>query len=255
MPNDNAHSRTNRDGSDMNASNNNQLEKKGVRRVEDPWRAIWCAHDDASATWSVISTIWQRMPCLLKACMCLGSAIFIGGGAAFAFGYMHQDNYAWWALLVMGTSQIALQYAFDKMKGALSREFRSNEVAYRPPETKRHTETRYLMFRRGLIDAEVEPAEAVDCMDLVDVQIDMASTELPQKKVMAFSLAMVTAILAVIWKSQTPAMLVQIMIAILMTGWVIANAMSLFPSHLERMKEMKYFMLLYSRKGARDSPP
>jgi len=105
------------------------------------------------------------------------------------------------------------------------------------------------MFKQELSNNHISKSHIKDCFDLVETQIDISqSTGTSMQRFSSFSFGIFLGILGTFWKKLETTELVYVSLTLLAIGIFIAFIISLFPSKIEKLKEMKYFMQLYCRE-------
>lgn len=146
--------------------------------------------------------------------------------------------------------EVILLLALDKLKDtAFFSEYGRPSDGMAPPDNEEHRVSRYMIFRKCLRRENVTKSHVEDAFPLVDAKLDLEASrgEMP-RKYLGFAVGLLAGI-AVSWSKNLDAQelaiaassLVVVSFFIVMVLWVI-------PSRKERLKELKYFMLLYCRE-------
>jgi len=151
-------------------------------------------------------------------------------------------------LIIIG--EVCLLYKFDQLKQALVlNEYGDPSISQTPHNDLNHQTSRYLMFKQELSNNHISKSHIKDCFDLVETQIDISqSTGTSMQRFSSFSFGIFLGILGTFWKKLETTELVYVSLTLLAIGIFIAFIISLFPSKIEKLKEMKYFMQLYCRE-------
>jgi len=207
------------------------------------WKEIWLAyHSEATRTRVFIdvmsrATAWDYIYIL-----------FLLAVLAFSLA-MHIKEPGWWLVLSVIT-EVALLFKLSNLKEMMIlNEYGGPDKTKIPPSKNNHQDTRYLIFKSRLKEKHITKSHVKDCFDLIESQIDIASTDSTGlKKSIGFSIGMLAGVFTTIWKKVDTYTL--ILIAFSIIGFVIFIYLiaSAFPSKLERLKEQKYFMLLFCRE-------
>jgi len=213
------------------------------------WKIVWKTYHESGSRrkvlWEMVShsSIWSRIYVgLLSALFLIGIVLYvISSTTATNFGY----------LIVTIASEVALLFKVDSMKKDLVlNEYGDSEEMHAPPEPDRFRDTRYLMFKHRLEKAGIKSSHVSSCFELVTIQIDMAQTnDQPYRKFLSYSLGLVSGVVTALWHDRGRTELIYTAVLILAVALFVTFILSIFPSKLERLKEMKYFMTLYCRKG------
>jgi len=151
-------------------------------------------------------------------------------------------------LIVVG--EIGMIYKLDKLKKALVlNEYGDPNIAQTPHDDVEHKTSRYLMFKQELCHNNIAKSHVIDCFDLVETQIDISESAGNSVRTFSnFGFGVLLGILATFWKKLETTDLIYVGLTLLVVGVFIGIVISLFPSRIEKLKEMKYFMQLYCRE-------
>ncbi len=147
--------------------------------------------------------------------------------------------------------ELGLIFQIGKLKNKfIKNEFGDVSQSQTPHDDKNHKTSRYLTFKKALEDNWVTKKHVQDCQELIDLQIDIASSEgLLRKKFSRFVIGGIgLGILGIFWSKIDVLYLIYISAILIPISLLIYFVLYLIPSKLEKLKEMKYFMLLYSRE-------
>lgn len=213
----------------------------------ESWIIIWKTYHEISSRnrlWRAAfwhSSIGDRA--LSLTCV----ALFIISGGFFVLAFTGKWDHPYWALIAAMTSEVVLLFRFDRLRDDwLLKEFGG---ATRAPESRHERGSRYLLFSKGLREAGVLEGQIKACLPLVDLQIDMSGSEgQQQKKAINFSFGVASGVAVSGLRMANSDLLLLSVVAVVLCGWIIGEAVSWFPSKVERMKELKYFLLLYGRE-------
>lgn len=155
-----------------------------------------------------------------------------------------------WGFYVLCISAVVLSYMINRMKqNYVFSSFGDPEFSQAPPDGKRYKESRYMQFKRMLEDNHIDKSVVDECLPLADMQIGMASTEgLLGKKLFSLLIGISLGFWAAVLRQLDENGLVAMGVAIFLIGSMLMLFISIIPSKIENMKEMKYFMMLYCRE-------
>jgi len=218
----------------------------------DSWVAAWNAYHRISTRRRILKETFLQASQADRALLVVMAILFAASAIVYFCCAVWGFDHALWALAAMGTSEIALLIRLDRFRESwVSTEFGASGAIMKSPDIANHRDTRYLLFKAGLAKAGVFERQLKDCIELVDLQIDMASTEGgPQKKFTGFMLGVLSGVLSTALHSDKLNAILFNIVVILMLAWLMSEVLSWFPSRLEKMKEMKYFLILYRRELA-----
>lgn len=208
------------------------------------WREIWTAYFSRSTTLKILLGTFIHAS--------WADRIFLVVTAAgFAVGI--------WCYIVLSRASIIPMLGFEMLilfrlfslkESLVLEEFGDKDASQTPPDDDSHRETRYLMFKDTLMNKGLTHSHVSDCFDLIDMQIDIAATSGQNyKKFFSFSLGAFLGLLGSFWHGQSMADLIYFGGAVMSFGLFGTLLISAFPSRIERLKELKYFMKLYCREG------
>ena len=208
------------------------------------WIAIWKTYHRVCTRKKLLRDVFLHLS-VADRLFAIGLAIlFVGSAGLFICANASHWDHSLWALVAMVTCELVILFKSNQFRESwASKEFGGVPKA---PEEVNHRDSRYLLLRKGLRDAGVFEDQIKACMPLVEMQIDMAGTEgLPQKKTMNFALGAASGLAVASLRTNNLNDMTFIVGAILLGGWTLSVYISWFPTKLERMKELKYFLLLY----------
>jgi hypothetical protein len=118
------------------------------------------------------------------------------------------------------------------------------------PPLKAYLINRYLIFKKRLQDKNITKNQLEKCSILIDSQIDIAITDSQGiEKLVIFSLGLLAAALTALWSNadfESAFIISAVLIVVFIVIMTIRD--SFFPSKAKKLKEMKYFMLLYCQE-------
>ncbi|SUB63517.1 Uncharacterised protein [Plesiomonas shigelloides] len=115
-----------------------------------------------------------------------------------------------------------------------------------PPEDTFSQKARYVKFRLVLRENKITREQATKFLKVLDARIEMCNSyQISGKKIVSFSIAIFMVALAVLVKSISLKLLVQLLIIFISTVSILYMVSTVFPSLKEKLYEMKYFILMY----------
>ncbi|MBA4742682.1 MAG: hypothetical protein H2060_08255 [Azoarcus sp.] len=209
------------------------------------WQKIWIEYHQAVSSGRIAIEALRAASALEKILVLSMTALFI-----FGLGVYYLNSGA--SLLMMMSAEIVLLIKIDAIKNRLVLEQYGDPCGLPVPDLGSSSRaSRYLIFKQALQSAGVRSSDVMGCYDLVDMQIDIAqSGGHPRHKVLAFAGVLVAGISSVIWNQQTASDLTSVAFLVVLVSAGVFTVMSVFPTRLERFREMKYFMALYCREEA-----
>ena len=207
------------------------------------WKTIFFAyHNDATKT-KILTTTWEHSSNLDKFFIVICIIIFV----ISLYLYLMVSE---WYMVVAVLCEVLFLLKINGLKEHLIlTEYGGVDNSQAPPSSTSHQSTRYLMFKKNLNDKNITKSHIHECIPLVDLQVDILSTkDNPFKKLSTFIFGLLSGIAAALWKGLDAKSLMLISIPIIAIALIFSAVASIFPSKLEKLKEMKYFMLLYCRE-------
>lgn len=216
----------------------------------DSWAAVWNTYHVVSTKRKIFKQTFLQAGVLDRLLLMVLGVLFLVSFVFYFWLVFHDRDRAVWGLLAMAASEMAFLVRLDLIRSSwISKEFGPPGDLRKAPDDKDLRGTRYLLFKSGLEKVGVFEGQMKGCIDLVNLQIDMASTEGgPQKKFLGFTLGVLSGIATTAFRSDKINVISLNTVAILMTAWLVSVLLSFFPSRLEKMKEMKYFLFLYQQE-------
>ncbi|MCZ4287185.1 hypothetical protein O4H29_20350 [Marinobacter salarius] len=133
----------------------------------------------------------------------------------------------------------------------LKSEFGEYQDRNGPPDTQDGSEARYLLFSSYLKDLELSNSHIDDCIEILEAQIRKESApHLVAEKLTTLIVGITLGLAAAIFRSLNAE---AILIAVLILGGVAVIAkmiISLFPSKLQQLHELRYFLAVYKTSGS-----
>jgi len=207
------------------------------------WKVIYDGYDKTTKWSKIIFNVIANATPIEKTYLAFIFIMF------FSFMWLY-FNHMELAFYVFGLSEVLFILKFNELKKRLMLdEYGDPNMAQSPPDNFGRKGSRYMMFKRYLKDRHVDKSHVNDCFELIDMQIDIALSEgLLGKKFIGFLAGILLGFMGAIWKQLDDPYLFYSGFSIVIFGGLLFMLMSMIPSKLEKMKEMKYFMLLYCKE-------
>jgi len=184
--------------------------------------------------------VYRFFPTWAKTLYIVSALGFVGGVCFLLFGIRP-------ALLVAMIFEAVLVLAtlFGKDK-FLRAEFGEYQERKGPPDTQDGSEARFLIFSSDLNALELSNSHIDDCLEILDAQIQKESVpHIFAEKLTTWIIGITLGLAAAIFRSLTND---QILVGVVMIAGVAVIAkmvVSLFPSKLQQLHELKYFLIVY----------
>lgn len=207
------------------------------------WAMIWKAYDKSTKT-KLFIEVFLNENTLGRLTILFATIIFFLGAY---FQFFEKNSYGFIPLII---GEFYLIHKLDKSRKLLIlNEYGDLNSSQIPHDDKDHKRSRYLMFKKSLQDGFISKSHVEDCFDLIDIQIDIASSSsVNVKRFGGFCFGILIGILASYWRTLSAEELIWVGASLIVMGLLIAFVLFLFPSKMENLKEMKYFMKLYTNE-------
>ena len=218
----------------------------------NPWKIIWNAYHENSTTPKFLKNVLSISTRKEKIILFILAIFFFTGIVLLLISPVvslpiSSAIYFWFVVL----GELGLIFQIEKQRRSfIKNEFRDVSQLQTPHDDKCHKTSRYLTFRKILEENSVTSKHVQDCQELIDLQIDIASSEgLIRKKFGNFVIGGIfLGVLGTFWSKLEIPELIYIFATLILISALIYFVLYLIPSKLEKLKEMKYFMLLYHRE-------
>lgn len=207
------------------------------------WKITWETFFKHSSRRSYAKELWRLSSIKLRVGFIVAALAFIAAISWVA----HRHLSDWQSMAAILLAELFLFLIIEEMKGRVFRsEYGDADTVLGPPEKEWYRESRFLMFKKRLTDASVTRNHVENLFDLIDAKIDLENhRNETAKKFLIFASGVVTAS-AVAWaKGLEPKSAIQAAAWFALFCAFIAPFLWVLPSRKERLKELKYFMLLY----------
>ncbi|MDQ7310447.1 hypothetical protein [Stenotrophomonas sp. Sm10] len=207
------------------------------------WKITWETFFKHSSRRSYAKELWRLSSIKLRVGFIVAALAFIAAISWVA--HHHLDD--WQSMAAILSAELFLFLIIEEMKGRVFRsEYGDANTVLGPPEKEWHRGSRFLMFKKKLTDASVTRDHVKNLFDLIDAKIDLENhRNETAKKFLIFASGVATAS-AVAWtKGLEPKAAIQAAAWFALFCAFIAPFLWVLPSRKERLKELKYFMLLY----------
>jgi len=207
------------------------------------WKEIWRAYHSGATRTKIFLDIIRHASTYDLIIIVLLTLIF------FISAYYQIDQQGWWLALLFSSEFGLFYYLYTLKNKVVLNEYGGEDDTQAPPSNENHQSTRYLIFKNRLMANKVTEIHTRGCFELVEAQIDIVSTNaVGLKNFSTFILGILAGILATLWKQLDNTSLMLLAFSVVLIGGIIYIFANVLPSKLEKLKELKYFMLLYCRE-------
>ena len=203
-------------------------------------RAIWTAYVHTSTPWRQAVEVFKFAPRAAKIVFVL---------SAFSFVATLAVHLTIWRPAFIGTltfEAILVLGMLIAKERFLRVEFGEFENRSGPPDTQDGSEPRYLMLRSELNKTSLTPSHIDDYLAVLEAQIEKESA--PHRmadKVTALITGITIGLAAAIFRALSAEALLTAVVVVAGVAFFTKMVISLFPSKLQKLYELKYFMAIY----------
>ncbi|NAX24855.1 hypothetical protein CAG64_05070 [Vibrio sp. V38_P2S17PM301] len=207
------------------------------------WKVIWEAYHKQATTRNLFRSVIISCSNWERAVIAISATFFLYGVISLYWF----PNISFWPI---GISELVLVLFLSRMKKRLIlREFGDLSHHVVPHNDEVHQTSRYLMFKQKLQERSITSNQVSDCMELLDLQIDIAdSSGVLRKSFGSFVGGVFLGLITTLGRKLETTELIQTALTAAVAFFLIYLVLYIIPSKLEKLKEMKYFMLLYNRE-------
>lgn len=208
------------------------------------WKITWDAFFEHSSKWSYAKELWRISGWKLRVGLVVSSGMLV-----CAFFYFPRQSSDWKSMGLLMLSEMFFILIIDQIRGkTFGSVYGSPENTISPAEREGYRASRFLMFKHRLTRASITKSHVNDLFSILDAKIDLEThrNEVFNRFVLFVS-GLLTALLITWIKGLEANDSIQVLLWLLLICALVGPALWLLPSRKERLKELKYFMLLYAR--------
>ena len=211
------------------------------------WKIVWDAYHAEATRLKIFLGIWNSTS-LWERFYTIGLVVI------FLFSLVLFLILQGWLLVPVLLAEVALIVKFTSLNEKMVYAEFGDQGEKQPLKSQNYQDTRYLMFKKKLEKSSIGEPTIRGCFELLDSQIDIVAIESAStKKIFTFSLGLLAGLVGSVWSRMEYAELALVAAAIISFMLLIVVIGSGFPSKLEKLKELRYFMLLYCHEAALNS--
>ncbi|WP_010324756.1 hypothetical protein [Marinobacterium stanieri] len=208
------------------------------------WKIIWDAYHAEATRLKIFLGVWRSTSLWERFYTIFLVGVFVSSLVLFFI-------IKGWLLVPVLCSEVALIIKFNSMNDKMVYSEFGDQSENQPLQYKNYQDTRYLIFKKTLKKSFVAESTMRGCFELLDSQIDIVATESTVlKKIVTFSLGLLAGLVGSIWSRMEYGELALVAAAIISFILLIVVVASGFPSKIEKLKELRYFMLLYCHEAS-----
>ena len=207
------------------------------------WKQIWYAYFEDATFLKLLKGVWlitsnRERLYLLMIIFGFLISLFVG-----------QEMVEMLAVMIVFEGLIILKFEQIKNKMILD-EYGGLDGSIIPDDGMYSQGGRYLIFKTKLKEQNISAINVYECFDLVDSQIEIASTNSSfRTMILTFIFGLVLGLFATMWSYFDLDILMKLSLLIIVSSLVVVMIISLIPSKLEKLKELRYFMLMYKSES------
>lgn len=221
------------------------LERSTLGEIVNSWKIVWDSYYQGASKSAYASELWRLSSWPTRLMLLLSGAFSI---YTFHFYIGHgQDD--WRSLPLLLVAELALIAVLDYMRGKrFSASYGLQESSLGPAESDDHRANRYLIFKQKLAESGITRSHINDLFDVLEAKAELESHRNERlNKFLVYMSGFGTA-LAIAWikglSVQQSATAIAAVICIIL---IVGPILWMLPSRRERLKELKYFMRLFSK--------
>lgn len=212
--------------------------------TQNPWKAVWTAYYDQSSKISFWRQLWRRAPGWTKWILALNVIVLI-----IALKVFINDDKSWPPLAFLMLTEAGLFALLGHMKEVgFDAAFGTADETLAPADTDDYRQGRFLIFRNALETAKITKSHVADLFEIVDAKMELEShRNAVLNRFMLFVSGLLTALLIAWIRGLSASESLQAVAVLCVVCAIIGPVLWLRPSRLEKLKELRYFMLLFAR--------
>jgi len=178
----------------------------------------------------------------------VGFMIFVSGAFYSIFNPEKIDRDAMFLLFAL-FEMIFLLMAESAVKNLSKKSYSFKEQAQVPPEDTNHQKTRYLKFSLQLKKSKIVAKNIVTLIDILKAREELEEVKgIYVNRFVGFLMALVIAIIVSVIKIVELDVLILICAYGLFIGFLVFAIASMVPAKIERIRELKYFLVMYEKQ-------
>ena len=207
------------------------------------WKRVWDIYHREATRWAYLKELWCLSGWVTRLALIVSAVIFMFG--LLTFRGVLQQNFPW--LLVVG--EFALLAVVYHMKGTIFRcAYGSADEDISPADDGDHQVGRFLMFKRKLREAQITKSHVEDLFDLLDAKEGLESQRNTLvNKFFLFVSGFFTALSITLIRGLSFDSALKLLLWLLVVCACVGPLLWVLPSRREKLRELKYFMLLYCK--------
>lgn len=207
------------------------------------WKKVWDAYHREATRWAYLRELWRLSGWLTRFALICGMTVFLFG--LFDLRSISRQNFPW--LMVAG--EFAVLAVIHHMKGTIFRcVYGSVDEDMSPADDGDHRVGRFLMFKRKLREAQITKSHVEDLFDLLDAKDGLEShRNTLLHKFLLFVSGFFTALAITLIRGLSFDLALKSLLWLIVVCACVVPLLWVLPSRREKLRELKYFMLLYCK--------
>jgi len=218
----------------------------------NPWQTTWNTYENDSQRLNILFEMVSNASKLEKTLIVIETAIFIS--SLFYHFILHFNNPASVDSLILLAvavgSEIFLLHSLDKVKTSYMNGSLLDEDASRlPPEDVNQRRIRYLKFKTELRKNNISKKMLCEIKEALTAKEDLQrESDNYLKRYFGFAAGLIIGLLIKVGGTFSTYEIILTIISISIFSFFVYYLMNIFPSSMGRLKELNYFLVLYSHE-------
>lgn len=207
------------------------------------WKKVWNAYYREATTRAYLKELWRLSSWPMR--LSMGASVVI-----FIFAFLNskdarQKDFPW---LLMVSEGLIFFIAHHMRNTIFQCAYGSIDDDISPADSGDHQGSRFLMFKRKLREAEITKSHVEDLFDLLDAKEGLESERSTLlKKFFLFVSGFFTALLVTVIRGLSFELALKSLLWLMVACACVGPFLWIIPSRGEKLRELRYFMLLYCK--------
>ncbi|WP_447937446.1 hypothetical protein [Thermomonas fusca] len=212
------------------------------------WKILWDSYYQGASKSAYAKELWRLSSGLTRALLVVS---FLAVVLAVVY-YVRYESTDWKAFPFLLLAEGALILVVDHMRGKrFSDSYGSADSTLSPAEREDHRANRYLIFRSRISGKGLGKSHVDDLFDVLDAKIELENHRNERLNRFLVFVSGFASALAIAWIRGLETQEIAFAISVAVVGTLLVGPILwLMPSRKERLKELKYFMKLFSKSYA-----
>ncbi|WP_043993808.1 hypothetical protein [Moritella sp. PE36] len=215
------------------------------------WETVWKSYMNDCTRTKILKDAYRSIKALHKVLLLLSLVSFIifVTGAFYSIFNPEQIDRDMMFLLFALFEGIFLLMAERAVKNLSMTSYSFQEQAQVPPEDTNHQKIRYLKFRFQLKKSKIEAKNITTLIDILKAREELEEVKGTYvNRFFGFLMALIIALIVSVIKVVELDVLVLICAYGFFIGFLVFAIASMVPAKIERIRELKYFLVMYEKQ-------